>query len=790
MARRHGPQEGLAGRAAAAVMSELEHVGGQRAPRREQLALGGQLRVAGQQQRARAVAHAEHDRAVVDVAGERGRADRAQHLELRRARAPPLARAHHLGRQRGQRLEQRGGRLAAVARPPHPPDRQRRGQLTQAAHVVGVRVGEHQQIDARDAPGAQVRHHHPLAGADRADIDDHHRAAGQLQHRGVALAHGQEGRPQRAAGRRRQPRQRRHPETTAPGDRARETSTARRPGPAQQHEREQHTAQTGGHLRRPHLHRRQRRLRGDAREDHQRRRAPARRLQQPRARAHPHRLEHAPQQRQRHQHQRAQRRRRDVGQHPHQRHAPEVPGDDGQRGQRRRRARPPHRQARAEEPRPGLHPRARLDAGREPGIEDQQAEQRAHRQLEPGITGPARAPGHQDDHRPGHRGQRVGLTTQRHRQQHHQHHQHRAQRRQLAPHEAGVGHHQRHREHHAGPLGPEAEPDPRAAPEQPAQTHQRQPRDDRHVQAADRHQVREARDPEHLHVRRPDTGLLAGGEGQHDGRAIGRQRAPDRLAHGVARALHQHRGPTDGPALEDHAARGVRHAARQRQAPPGPGRPERHVTLEARRLGGCDPPPQPHPIARRRARWPRQPPPDPRPRRRERAPHAHRHPQRLHHQAAAVGRHGGRLDHHALHHHVAALGFASHAIGGGARCGATGARRRHHRQHGLLRGALERRRQRPRPHEHQRRAARHPAHSSPRDAQHAEHHQANGDRQRRGPQHARQEPHRRHRDRPSAHDRAYEPRSRGFLRQSFRSRPRVLRLPTARAAGPTRRQSR
>ena len=62
----------------------------------------------------------------------------------------------------------------------------------ETGEVVGVRVGEHRDVDARSAPCAQERQNHRLSGVDGATdeaaaVDEHQLAVGQIDQRAVAL---------------------------------------------------------------------------------------------------------------------------------------------------------------------------------------------------------------------------------------------------------------------------------------------------------------------------------------------------------------------------------------------------------------------------------------------------------------------------------------------------------------------------------------------------------------------------------------------------------------------------
>lgn len=151
-ADQHGPwgdggEEG--GRAVArTVVGHLQDVGSQVGTRGEQVGLGGELDVAGQQHRARGSGRAQHHRTVVDRGAvlwidERGGVHGAEHVQPQRGPDQPLpARQRQQRHPRCRRLP--GDLLQCPPRPPGRSERHRRPDgraVHRPAHRRGPRAG-------------------------------------------------------------------------------------------------------------------------------------------------------------------------------------------------------------------------------------------------------------------------------------------------------------------------------------------------------------------------------------------------------------------------------------------------------------------------------------------------------------------------------------------------------------------------------------------------------------------------------------------------------------------------
>ena len=166
----------------AAVVGHLEHVGAQVDSGGQQVGLGRQLDVAGEQDRAGCGLGAHHERAVVDLRSV-VRIDRrvgvARPDDVEHEPRPPQLLAGREGHQRRTglvglplHLDQRLVRLAngPDRHPAHRPPAQRAGQ---AVRVVGVQVADQHQGDAPHAEPAQAGVHRAVL---RSGVDQHHPA--------------------------------------------------------------------------------------------------------------------------------------------------------------------------------------------------------------------------------------------------------------------------------------------------------------------------------------------------------------------------------------------------------------------------------------------------------------------------------------------------------------------------------------------------------------------------------------------------------------------------------------
>jgi hypothetical protein len=164
------------------VVGHLEDVRAQQRPGAEQVGLLGQLRVAGQQDRASGRGRPHHDRSVVHLGAvvrvdEGGRMRRPQHIEGETGPGQPLARG-----QRDQWHARRRGLSRDIAqRPPGLVDRTDADPAhgppvqcaRQPADVVGVEVAEEHEGDAAHPQPAEARVDRPDL---RARVDQHHPA--------------------------------------------------------------------------------------------------------------------------------------------------------------------------------------------------------------------------------------------------------------------------------------------------------------------------------------------------------------------------------------------------------------------------------------------------------------------------------------------------------------------------------------------------------------------------------------------------------------------------------------
>lgn len=521
-------------------MGHLQDVGPQVGPGVEQVVLGGQFGVAGQQDRRGRGGGAQQQRDVVHrrpvaAVDRQGRVDRAEDLQAQ-LRPPQLHPAHEPHHRSPGPLGVPGDLAQPRRRFPHRPDGDpARGPTAQcageAAVVVGVEVGDHHELQDPDPEPVQAGVD-GVVGRPGVDQDGVPRGAGGEDER-VALTHVAGHHPPpggRPAGRGEPGRDEDDEEPDQ--QRQQQRPQARHPAHRQQNDEHPGEQQRAARARGPRHggtgHR------GGPVPDHDQ--PPHERPRQPGAaprcgRAHrgQHRTEHA-------QHRRGgdRGRREQVRHHGDQPDSPVEPGDHRCGGQRRgdrddqrlgRPGRQPTPSQRRRPPRSEQHQRTGGDDGQhetrvdgQSGDGQQQAEH-GHRQR--GHRGPGPAGGERDEHDPAH----------------HRRPQHR--RRRPGQHdEPDQGDH-RHRGR-----------DPRVGPEQ-AQQEQHRPGHDRDVGAGDGREVREPGGPEVL------LGLGELGAGVPD-REPGQQpcrRLGQCGVRRVAQAVAQGPGPGLPPRRRGHVLR-------------------------------------------------------------------------------------------------------------------------------------------------------------------------------------------------------------------------------------------
>ncbi len=146
---RHCAQEAFARRRAAAMVTELEHVGPQAfAPRLDHPRFGFRLRVAREENAVVAVGEHQDHRGVIDGGVPRPRLVGRQDFDGDRSDLQRLPSSDAHWTSSPDRVEQRVGRLTLIAAPPDLADRNSFGEPRHIGDVVGVGVRQHEPVDA------------------------------------------------------------------------------------------------------------------------------------------------------------------------------------------------------------------------------------------------------------------------------------------------------------------------------------------------------------------------------------------------------------------------------------------------------------------------------------------------------------------------------------------------------------------------------------------------------------------------------------------------------------------
>ncbi len=504
------------------MVGHLEHERRERAAALQEERLAARAQVARQQQGHAAPVEAQHERLV--VGGQRRPRRRPEHGEERVSQPDPLtggerAPGHPRAGQRRHRVERPDGRAAALPELAHPEAREHRGQ---PARVIDVPVGEGDDVQVTDRPIPEKRREHALAHVEparpaRAAVHQHAWPVGQLDQDRVALAHVEEGHPERTIGEG-EPGPRRQCRDGEQQEAQQRAAAARPRDPGRQQQGGIPRERRGEHGRRQVHHRaRERGGQGHERAQDQQDEPEAVEEQGP-ARARE-QLHHQGRHAERGGH-RGERHHCEIGDDADQRELVEVRrherGDRGLRAQADRR--------RAGEPgRPAPHGQA---LG-QPRCEVDDARGRRERELEAGLPEIAGPPEQQEE-----RGERqgvgeLGLPLEQERGEQEQAHHGGPQHRGLAAHhqrEADQHHRRDHRDR------PARDPAEREAAEHRAGQ-------ERHVEARHREDVIDARPPECLVTRGRQRGALPQQEpGEERGGGLGQARRD----HVHRPALHRH----------------------------------------------------------------------------------------------------------------------------------------------------------------------------------------------------------------------------------------------------------